>query len=531
VKLIFRHCSLECEKVSDFQMPLQAILECTAESFMKKTAITYGNQKFTYQELEMFSSRFAVALADCGVKKNERVALFLQNSPEFVIAFFGVLKAGAVITAVNPLHKEREVLLQLCDSGAQTIVILESFYSIVKKIFGQTLLKNVIVVTTDGCLKIVEKEFVVLDFWSLIKNVVYKQLHLEFDSREDLAVLQYTSGTTGVPKGVMLSHRNLVSNVQSFATWLKGTSRDVFLSVLPFFHVYGMTTSMLVPVSLGAEMVVLPKFNPVKSLQAVERCGVSVFCGSPTMYAMLVAVLEMEKWDFKTVRVCISGAASLPVWVQKRFIEVSGCLLVEGYGLTEASPVTHCTPIDTLVGAIKIGSIGVPLLGTEARIVDLESGCNALAVGEIGELAVKGSQVMKGYWQKSDETSQVLRDGWLLTGDVAYIDFEGYFYIVGRMKDVIKHKDYSVCPKELENVLYEHSCVKFCAVVGKPNGLFGEVAKAFVVLKDGTCVTEEELIEFVNSKVAVYKKIEEVEFCSELPKCAKRLGYFLKEQT
>jgi len=501
------------------QVTLQAVLGRAVKNFSEKIAITYGNHIFTYYEIDEFSSSFAGALVNCGVEKGDVVALFLQNSPQFVIAYFGVLKAGAVVTSVNPLYMEREVEWQLCDSGAQTIIVLETLYPIIEKIVDRTLLKNVIVIGLNVGSKIshIRTSLNVLNFGDLIEKGVYRHPGLQFKPEEDLAVLQYTGGTTGVSKGVMLTHTNLVSNALSFASWLKGTSRDVFLSVLPFFHAYGMTSSMITPISLGAKMVLLPKFDPVKSLQVIEQCRVTVFCGSPTMYTMLLAVLEGKKYDLASVRVCISGASALLPHVQERFMQITGCLLVEGYGLTEASPITHCTPVDRGMDMVKVGSAGVPLPGTEARVVDLETGCNRVAVGERGELSVRGLQVMQGYWRRPDETARVLCGGWLLTGDVAYMDSEGYFYIVDRKKDLIKYKDYSVYPRELEEVLYEHPAVKLCAVIGKPDVLAGEIPKAFVMLVDGVKVTREEIMEFVNGKVASYKAIGEVEFCKELP--------------
>ncbi|MCL2642728.1 MAG: long-chain fatty acid--CoA ligase [Candidatus Bathyarchaeota archaeon] len=527
----FNHWTEKNKGLNTSQTPLQTSLSQTAENLPEKIAITYDNQKFTYYEIDQFSNRFAGALTNLGVKKGDRIALFLQNNPQFVIAYFGALKAGAVVTAINPLHREREVKHQLCDSGAQTIVVLDTIYPIIEKIIDQTALKNIIVTdidiysTTTTTTPInIETFLKVSSFKDLIKknNAHNNQKALSFNSEEDLAVLQYTGGTTGMPKGVMLTHANLVSNTKAFASCLKSTSEDVFLSALPFFHVYGMTTSMLTPISLGATMVLLPKFNPIKSLQAIKQHQVTVFCGSPTMYTMLLASTEFEKHDLSalsSIRVCISGASSLPHQIQKQFLH-AGVFLVEGYGLTEASPVTHCTPADTPMEAIKVGSIGTPLLGTEAQIVDLETGQKrVLQVGERGELAVRGPQVMRGYWQRPKETAQVLCEGWLLTGDIAYMDAEGYFYIVDRKKNLIKHKDYSIYPRELEEILYEHPAVKLCAIVGKPDTISGQSPKAFVVLKEGRdkITSKEVLLEFVNSKVAPYKNIKEIEICQKLP--------------
>ena len=330
--------------------------------------------------------------------------------------------------------------------------------------------------------------------------------------------MQYTGGTTGTSKAAMLTHNNLLSNALAFAAWIKGKpAQETFLTALPLFHIYGMTTSMTVPVSLAAKMVLLPRFEPAKALEAIQQHSVTVFCGVPTMYQALLANPELGKYDLTSIRVCISGASALPPQIQKKFMQITGGFLAEGYGLTEASPVTHCNPIDITMKTVKVGSIGLPLPGTDARIVNLETGKKTLAQGETGELAVKGPQVMKGYWRKPEETALVLRGDWLLTGDIAHMDEDGYFYITDRKKDLIKYKDYSVYPRELEDVLYEHPAVKLCAVIGKPDTAAGEIPKAFIVLKEGKAASAEEITSFVNSKVAFYKAIREVEFRKELP--------------
>ncbi len=493
------------KQVDVSRMPLQGLLETSAVNFGEKTALSYGEKNTTYAQLNSLSNQFANALLGLEVKKGDRVALFLPNIPQFVIGFFGALKAGAIVTAISPLHREREVEHQLVDSGAQIIVTLDTLYPIVANVKEKTSLKHVLVTNLDK------------DGFSELRGVSADKPNIQINPSEDLAALQYTGGTTGTAKGAMLTHTNLVSNALAFASWIKGAAQDVFLAALPLFHIYGMTTSMTTPISLGAEMVLLPKFEPPKVLQTIERHKVTVYCGSPTMYSILLANPELEKHDLTSIRVCISGAAPLPPHVQRRFMEVTGGFLAEGYGLTEASPVTHCTPVDTSMKTVKVGSIGLPLPDTEARIVDLETGQQALAIGERGELIIKGPQVMRGYWQKPDETAMVLRDGWLLTGDIAFMDSDGYFYITDRKKDLIKHKDYSVYPRELEDVLYEHPAVKLCAVVGKTDSAVGEVPKAYIVLKDGAVVSAKEIEAFVNGKVASYKAIREVEFRTELP--------------
>ncbi len=496
--------------------PLQDLLQKTAEKYPNKTAIVYNTREISYAELDLLSNQFANALTNLGVAKDDRVALFLPNIPQFLIAYFGILKAGAVVTAISPLHREREVEYQLYDSGAEIIIALDSLYPIIEKVRKKTQVKHVIItgLTKNGSSLRVPKALV---FSQLIKNILETAPNVKVNPYEDLAVLQYTGGTTGTAKGAMLTHSNLLSNSLAFAAWIKGeTAEETFLTVLPLFHIYGMTTSMTVPIGLGAKMVLVPKFEPTKILETVQKQKVTVFCGVPTMYSALLANPELGKYDLTSIRVCISGASSLPPQVQKRFMEVTGGFLAEGYGLTEASPVAHCTPVDKSMRTVKIGSIGLPLPDTDAQIVDLETG-KPLKHGETGELAVKGPQVMKGYWRRPGETSQAFIDGWLLTGDIAHMDTDGYFYITDRKKDLIKTKDYSVYPRELEDILYEHPEVNLCAVVGKPDQIAGEVPKAYIVLKERATVSAEEILTFINNKVAHYKAIQEVEFRKELP--------------
>jgi long-chain acyl-CoA synthetase len=502
-------------------IPLHGLLEKTAEQHPEKAAVSCFDREITYRELNANATRFAAALAGLGVRKGDRVAVFLPNIPQFPIAYFGILKAGAVLTTISPLHKEREVQHQLSDSGAETIVALDSLYPVVEKVWAKTKLKHAVLTSIEEY----APEPAVLDnsnvhsFQELLnQNKNANPPQVAINPREDLAALQYTGGTTGTAKGAMLTHTNLVSNAVAFAAWIRGKmAQETFLTALPLFHIYGMTTSMNAPVSLAAKIVLLPRFNPQTTLETIQQHRVTVFCGVPTMYSVLLANPALCNYDLTSIRVCISGASSLPPQVQKRFMEVTGGFLAEGYGLTEASPVTHCTPVDRTIKTVKVGSIGLPLPDTEARIVDVETGEKTLAPGETGELAVKGLQVMRGYWRKPEETALVLRGGWLLTGDIARMDRDGYFYITDRKKDLIKYKDYSVYPRELEDVLYEHPAVKLCTVVGKPDLAVGEIPKAFVVLKDGDAVSEQEITAFVNEKVAPYKAIREVEFRRELP--------------
>jgi long-chain acyl-CoA synthetase len=507
------------------KVPLHAILEKTAQKHPEKAAIAYFEEEITYRELNSLSNQFAGALAALGVKKGDRVAIFLPNIPQFVIAYFGVLKAGAVLTTISPLHKEREVAYQLTDSEAEAIVALDSLYPIVEKVWPKTSLRNVIITSLVECASkttatpsTVEQKPNVYSFRALLKEKGTKPLKVGINPTEDFAALQYTGGTTGTAKGAMLTHLNLVSNALAFAAWIKGeVAKETFLAALPLFHIYGMTTSMNVPISLAAKIVLLPRFEPQMALESIQQHRVTVFCGVPTMYSVLLANPELGKFDLTSIRVCISGASPLPPQVQKKFMDITGGFLAEGYGLTEASPVTHCNPVDKTLRTVRLGSIGLPLPDTDARIVDVETGEKTLGAGETGELAVKGPQVMQGYWKRPEETALVLHDGWLLTGDIAKMDQDGYFYITDRKKDLIKYKDYSVYPREIEDVIYEHPAVKLCAVVGKPGSMVGEIPKAFIVLKDGAKATETEIMAYVKEKVAPYKAVREVEFRKELP--------------
>jgi long-chain acyl-CoA synthetase len=483
------------------------LLQTAANNHPQSIALIYSDKIFNYQQLDVLSSQFATKLACIGVQKGDRVGVYLPNCPAFVIAYFGILKAGAVLAAVNPVLREREVAYQLADSGAESVVVLDSLLPILEQVKENTAVKNLMVVGADN-------DFAFSSCKSTLKQNVVETPCLSINA-SDLAALQYTGGTTGTPKAAMLTHQNLASNATAFAAHIRGKpAQETFLSALPLSHIYGLTTSLNVPVALAATIVLAPKFNAQSALKLVSRYQVSVFCGVPSMYQAMLACPELRQIDLGSLRLCISGASPLPVQVQQQFMAATRCLLVEGYGLTEASPVTHCGPVDL---PPRFSSIGLPLPNTEARIVDAETGTTPLPIGETGELAVRGPQVMKGYWQNPQETARVLYDGWLLTGDLAHIDKDGYCYITDRKKDLIKHNGYSVYPRELEDLLYEHPTVQLCAVVGKPDPSVGENPKAYVILKTGAHATAQELKEFVNAKVAPYKAIRELEIRSELP--------------
>lgn len=516
------------------EVPLFEFLRKTAEKYPNKTALVYFDKGITYKELDLATDKFATALSDLGVKKGDKFAVFLPNIPQFIISYYGAIKIGAVVTAISPLYKERELEHQLNDSEAETIIVLDMLYPIVEKVWEKTKLKRVIVTSLKeympstlaflGSLtgkipsRKVERKANIYFFKELLSKYGASPPKVEINPKEDLVALQYTGGTTGTSKGAMLTHMNLVANAVMCFEWLRGTEgEETFLAVLPLFHIYGMTTGMNAPIYAAGKIVMLPRFDPAATLNAIQKHKVTVFCGAPTMYAMLLAHPDLHKYNLTSVRFCISGSAPLPPEVQKKWMEKTGGVLVEGYGLTESSPVTHCNPLDRSMKTVRVGSIGLPWPDTDAKIVDIETGEKELKPGEVGEVVVKGPQVMKGYWKMPEETAMVLRDGWLYTGDIGRMDEDGYFYITDRKKDLIKYKGYSVYPREIEDVLYEHPAVKLCGVVGKPDPVAGEIPKAFVVLKEGTTATEKEIMEFVNEKVAPYKAIREVEFRTELP--------------
>jgi long-chain acyl-CoA synthetase len=515
------------------EIPIYAFLDESAKKHPDAVATIFQDKRITYRELKEAVDRFATALQKLGVARRDKVALFLPNIPQFVISYYGALKAGAIVVPISPLYKEREVSHQINDSRAKTLVVLDVLYPAVENVMGELGLERTIVTgikdympTVKGLLgsllgKVPSYKVVMGDkmhlFLDLIKGYPPSPEAVEVDPKKDLALLQYTGGTTGIPKGAMLTHYNLVSNALMCNAWLKAKEREeIQINVIPLYHIYGMTVTMNNAIASTGSMVLFPRFDAKEVLTAIQKYRATIFGGVPTLYSALINTPDISKYDLSSIKFCISGASPLPPEVQKKFMELTGGVLVEGYGLTEASPVTHANPLDPTMETVKIGSIGLTWPDTEAGIMDKETG-ELLPFGDIGELVIRGPQVMKGYWNMQEETDAVLKDGWLHTGDIARMDEEGYFYIVDREKDLIKFRGYSVYPREIEDVLYEHPAVKIAAVVGKPDEVSGEIPKAFLVLKDGAEATEEEMIEFVRERIAPYKRIREVEFRDELP--------------
>jgi long-chain acyl-CoA synthetase len=543
------------ETIAYPDIPLHQILADTARKYPNNTATIFGNvveplgnmlldAKMTYREIYDLTKRFAAALQQLGVKKGDRVALYLSNCPQFIIAYYATLMCGGIIVPCNPQYVARELQHQLNDSGAETIVSLSLMYPTVKKIRAETPLKRVIVTNIKeyfpGLLKFlftlaVEKKeghyqdlaegvpamYVADTYWfqDLLGSAPAEPTPVEVGPK-DTAVLMYTGGTTGISKGAELTHGNMLANAIQCRSWFTKSEegKEVLLTALPLFHSYGMTTCMNQGVLIGGAMLLIS--NPrvlIHTLKSINKHRPTMFTGVPAMYVAINNYPEISKFDVSSIKSCISGAAGLPVEVQEKFQAITGGKLVEGYGLSEASPVTHANPI---FGQNKIGTIGVPFPDTEARVVDVETGEKDLPPGEVGELAIKGPQVMKGYWNKPEETANTLRKGWLHTGDITMMDEDGYFQIVDRKKDMILGAGgYNIYPREVEDVLYQHPKVLEAAVAGVPVGVEkGERVKAYVVLKPGETATEEEMIAFCRENMARYKVPKFIEFRESLPK-------------
>lgn len=490
--------------------------------------------RLTYQQLQAHVDHFAAALRARGVQPGDRVAIMLPNSPQYVIAFYGALTTGAIVVNVNPTYTPRELKHQLNDSGAETIVLLNLFVSRLDEIKAETSVKRTVVAHIFDLLSFPSRQLVAAaqrktpEWVDVVANRDTEMFEALLDDGspplttlpndpDQVALLQYTGGTTGVPKAAMLTHRNLVSNTIQAVAWMTTSEpgREQVMGAVPYFHVYGLTASMNYTIYVGGTQIMVPNPRPIDNvMRIINRERATIFPGVPAMYLGIINHPDVAKYDLKSVKVCVSGSAPLPHEVQDRFNELTGGRLVEGYGLTETSPVTHVNPI---YGERRNGSIGLPLPDVEAVVVD-EEGLPLLAGSEeSGELWLRGPMVMKGYWQRPDDTS-IDADGWFHTGDIARQDKDGYFYIVDRVKDMINASGYKVLPREVEEVLFTHPAVLEAAVAGVPDPKRGETVKAFVVLKPGQAATTEELDAFCRKQLAPYKVPHAWDFRAELPK-------------
>ena len=522
------------------EIAVHELLRRTAKQHPEWTATVFFGKRTTYRELDELADRFAAGLRGIGLKPGDRVSLMLPNTPHFFVAFFGVLRAGGIVVQTNFLYTPRELEYLYNDAGVKTVVALDIFWHNLAEAKPRTQVSHVVVCDVSDFLPFPLRQLYPIrkrgdlkkeGHWPLeIPNETWVHRFRDFvraapqpgseppvRPAEDVAVLQYTGGTTGVPKGAMLTHRNLVANALQDNAWLpwKRTEPERILGVIPLFHVYGLTTVMTAAVADGAEVILHPNPREIDAiLKLISKRHPTLFPGVPTMYIAILRHPKLAKYDLKSIKACVSGSAPLPNEVRHEFERVTGGKLVEGFGLTEASPVTHANP---LVGLIKEG-IGIPWPDTDSKIVDVEDASKDVPQGGEGELAIRGPQVMKGYWNKAEETANVLHDGWLLTGDIGKMDEDGYFYIVDRKKDMILCSGYNVYPREVEEVLYMHPAVQEAAAIGVPDPYRGESVKAYVVLKPGAAASAEDIIAFCKGKLAPFKVPKQVAFEKDLPK-------------
>ncbi|MCB0075953.1 MAG: long-chain fatty acid--CoA ligase [Anaerolineales bacterium] len=516
---------------------LPELLADTAKTFPNKTAAIFYNNKLSYKELDKAVTQFAAGLQALGMQPGDRVAVYLPNSPQFIIAYYGILRAGGIVVPSNIQYVPRELKHQFNDSGCKYVVALSKFYPNVREIRDQTAVEHVIVTNIKEYFPRVlnvlftlakeKKEGHRVDisnergthwFQDVLEIGEARGLEPVATSNEDTALLGYTGGTTGVPKGAELTHRNLLANVYQLRAWdtEMRPGNEVVMGALPFFHSYGMSTAMNLGLSGGHALILIPNPRDLTDvLKNVDKHKPTLFPAVPTLYTAINNYPDIDKYDLSSLRACLSGGAGLPIEVQKKFEEITGAFLVEGYGLTETAPVACATP---LRGKRKVGKIGLPVPSTEVKVVDGESGAE-VELGQPGELLIRGPQVMKGYWQRPEETAETIDDdGWLHTGDMGTMDEEGFFEIVDRKKDMIIASGYNIYPREIEEVLYEHPKVLEAAVAGIPDEYRGETVKAFVVLKEGESATAEDIMEFTAQRLAPYKRPRSVEFRDELPK-------------
>src|SRR3989441_595333 len=489
------------------EITLDDRLREVAREIGTKPALIHGDRVLTYAELDERTDRLAAALARRGVARGDRVTLFMPNSIDFVVAFYGTLRAGGVVNPINAQSKEREVRFQLEDSGAKALLVHEALWPVVEPLRGELAASTTLAVTGAGVPGATRFDDLVAETGAAPAARA---------GLDDLAALPYTSGTTGFPKGVMLTHRNLTANQQQFFAAVPVSREDVFLNVLPYFHIYALNLLMAGAVSLGATQVVMSRFDMVEYLTLVERHRATVCFVVPPIVLGLSMHPEVDKHDLRSVRFFFTGAAPLAPEPARRLTERTRIPVIQGYGLTETSPVTHSNPMDAAV----LESIGPAVPGTEDKIVALETGTKTLPNGEVGEICVRGPQVMRGYWNKQQDTADVIRDGWFHTGDVGRRDDNGYVFIVDRKKEFIKYKGFGVGPAEVEAVLCEHPAVADAGVIGKPNEEAGEIPKAFVQLRPNAQATAEELMAFVKERISDYKRVREIEFIEKVPRTA-----------
>jgi long-chain acyl-CoA synthetase len=527
------------------------LLEESADRFPDAPAVAFPvapmAKGLTYRQLKAEAERFAGAMASMGIGKGDRVGLLLPNCPQFVVSFYGLQRLGAVAVGNNPLYTQRELSHQLKDAGIDTLIVLDVLYPLAAAVKDEVGLERIIVTRVQDYLGFPINKLAGIKqkkeaqhegrpwppvpsgadviWWSdLMKRSTGDLPELRVAPKEDVAALVYTGGTTGLSKGAMLTHHNLVSNAIQTGSWFVDVEegKEGIMAVLPFFHSYGLNAIMGVAIARAMKLICLPRFELETALKAIQSEKATLFPGVPRIYIAINESPETKKYDLSSIRACFSGAAPLPVVVAEKFKDITGGNLVEGYGLTETSPVTHINPI---YGKAKFGTIGLPLPDTDCKVVDLDDPEKEVEPGREGELCIAGPQVMKGYWNKPQETDHMIRvhgDGirWLHTGDVAKMDEEGYFAIVDRVKDMIIVSGFNVYPTDVEQVMYRHPKIKQVAVLGIPDDRTGEAVKAYVVLKEGETASEQEILDWTRDEkhgLTGYRAPKHLEFREELP--------------
>jgi long-chain acyl-CoA synthetase len=525
--------------------PIPEFLDRSAERFPEKMALNFQGYELSFQELNEMVNRFAACLHRFGIGKGDAVALLLPNVIPCVAAYYAVLRIGAIAVMNNPLYSDRELEHQFNDSGAKVLITLDLLGDRMIDLRPKTQIKQIVYTSIGDYLPfpknllfplVAKKKKLAAKVTPADALYRWKPLLAQAQpdspsvelSFEDVAMYQYTGGTTGISKGVMLTHANLSCQVQQTAAWFPGFGPDeIMLGALPFFHVFGLTTAMNLAIYFGWCDVLVPKPQAPQLLEAITKYKTTFVPLVPTMYIGILQHPEIEKVDLTSIKGCFSGSAPLPLEVIKEFESRTGAIIVEGYGLTETSPVTHINPYGEGCRR-KVGSIGVPVSNTACKIVDLEDGTTEIPVGESGELLIHGPQVMKGYLNRPDATASTLTDGWLHTGDIAMMDEDGYFHIVDRKKDMIISSGYNIYPRDVEEVFFENPKVLEATAIGVPHPKRGEAVKVFIVLKEGETATETEMIDYCDGKIAKYKWPTEIEFRAELPKTT--VGKVLKKE-
>ena len=510
-------------------IPLYYLLDETAAKSPANSCTNFFGKRLTYQQIKELSDRLAAGIGSLGIRKGNRVVLLLPNSPQFLIAYYGLLKAGAVVVPLNPLSSERELEFYFTDSGAETVITIPLFLNKVASLRGKTPLKHIVYSRLADFLpfplnlvqgfreqRIVRRQDAtsLLDFKELLKEALLPNWCPEPIHPDEMAVLIYSGGTTGVAKGIMLSHFNIVANAHQIIAWGHLTDEQGVLAVLPLFHGFGMSVTMNAAVFAGGEIILLPRFYAKQVAKAIQKYRPSFFIGVPTMFVQLSNLPDIHRYNFSSLRGTFVGAAPLTKAIKDEFEKKTGGRMIEGYGLTEAVTGIMANPYQ---GMHKVGSIGIPFPDVDVKIVSLDDG-HDLAPGELGEIALRSPTVMLGYYKNDEETQKTIVNGWLYTGDIGYMDQDGYFYITDRKKDLIIVGGFNVFPREIDELIYQHPKVKEGISIGLPDLRKGERIKVYIVLKDSETATPEELIAYFKERLTPYKVPSEVEFRTELPK-------------